>query len=141
MGKYNDRKQGNKSAVGEKKITISFSFSKLDRTQGQNVEDWEQKGLLSKFIARSQQISNFIYTEALAQQLIKQYTQVGFPPNSEFTIPTHVTPQYWAVIHITSNSKEVVVGFIENYIFYIVFLDEDHKFWPTSIQNRGKNRR
>lgn len=139
MTKLN-RKQGKRSAVGEKKLTISFCFSKLDKSQGQTIEDWESKGLLSKFIIRTQQISNFAYAEALAKQLIKQYTQVGFPPNSEFEIPRHVTPQYWAVIHITPNSKQVVVGFIEDNIFYIVFLDEEHKFWPTNIQNRGKNR-
>lgn len=135
------RKQGKRSAIGEKKLTISFCFSKLDRTQGQSIQDWESKGLLSKFIHRTQQIANYIYKEALAKQLIKQYTKVGFPPNSEFIVPNHVSPDYWAVIHITQNSKEVVVGYIDENVFYIVFLDEEHKFWPTNIQNKGKNKR
>ena len=82
------------------------------------------------------------YQQALAQQLIKQYTKVGFPENSEFIEPRHVTPTYWAVIHITQNSKEVVVGYLdENNVFYVIFLDKEHKFWPTDIQSRGKNKR
>jgi len=140
MTKLN-RTQGKKLAVGQKKKTISFCFSKLDVNQGQKIPEWEALGLLSQFIARTQQIAAYEYDQALAQQMIKQYTQVGFPPKSEFTEPKHVTPQYWAVIHITANSKEVVAGFLEDNVFYIVFLDKDHKFWPTNIQNRGKVKR
>ncbi|SMC52095.1 hypothetical protein [Chryseobacterium sp. YR221] len=139
MTKLN-RKQGNRSAV-EKKASISFCFSKLDRNQGQTIKEWEEKGLLSVLITRTQQIGNHLYQEALASKLIKQYTKVGFPPESKFKPPNHVSPQYWAVIHITPNSREVVAGYIDENVFYIVFLDEEHKFWPTNIQNRGKNRR
>lgn len=137
-----NRKRGHRSAVEPQKIIISFCFSKIDKTQGQTIEEWEQLGLLSTFIVKTQQISNMEYQQALAQQLIKQYTKVGFPENSEFIEPRHVTPTYWAVIHITQNSKEVVVGYLdENNVFYVIFLDKEHKFWPTDIQSRGKNKR
>lgn len=136
-----NRKRGHRLAVDSKNPTISFCFSKMDKTQGETIELWERLGLLSTFIARTQQISNIEYQQVLAEQLIKQYTKVGFPENSEFKEPKHVNPNYWAVIHITPNSKEVVVGYLENNIFYIVFLDKEHKFWPTDIQNRGKNKR
>jgi hypothetical protein len=137
-----NRKRGHRSAFEPQKIIISFCFSKIDKTQGQTIEEWEQLGLLSTFIVKTQQISNMEYQQALAQQLIKQYTKVGFPENSEFIEPKHVTPTYWAVIHITQNSKEVVVGYLdENNVFYIIFLDKEHKFWPTDIQSRGKNKR
>ena len=136
-----NRKRGHRQAVVPQNITISFCFSKIDKTQGETIEQWEQLGLLSTFIEKTQQISNLEYQHALAKQLIKQYTKVGFPENSEFKEPKHVNPNCWAVIHITQNSKEVVVGYIENNIFYIVFLDKEHKFWPTDIQSRGKNKR
>lgn len=134
-----ERKSGNRLAVGPKIRTISFSWEKLDANQGQRIYEWEEERLLSELCIRMQQISQYTKENALAQQLIKQYTQVGFPPNSEFNIPTHVSPAYWAVIHIKPTSKEVVAGYIENDVFYIVFLDKDHKFWPTDIQSRGKN--
>lgn len=56
---------------------------------------------------------------------------MDFPPNSAFTPPKHITGVTWAVIHITPKSKEVVVGFIEDDVFYVIFLDKEHKFWPV----------
>lgn len=137
-----ERHVGSRAAAGVKKRTISFSWEKLDINQGQSIKEWENEGLLSQLCERMRQVGQNEATVALAQQLIKQYTQVGFPPNSEFTIPKHVSPTYWGVMHITPSSKEVVAGYIENDIFYIVFLDKDHKFWPTkNIQDRGKTKR
>jgi len=136
-----DRKRGHKKAVGKPLNTISFSWAKLDPVQGQRIADWEQKQLLSKLCERLQQIGQFNYTEALSKQFIKQYTKVGFPENSKFLEPKHVSPTYWAVIHIKPNSKEVAVGYLEDNVFQIVFLDENHEFWPTDIQNRGKVKR
>jgi hypothetical protein len=137
-----DRKQGNRTAIGTPLLSIAFSWAKLDNTQGQTIKDWEENGLLSGLCTRLQQIGQYHSSEALAKQLIKQYTKTGFPEKSKFKEPKHVTPpKYWAVIHITDNSKEVVAGYIEDNIFYIVFLDKEHHFWYTDIQTRGKNKR
>ncbi len=136
-----ERKAGNRLAVGERARTISFSWEKLDPAQGQTIKEWENEELLSQLCIRMQQIGQYAAATALAQQLIKQYTQVGFPPDSKFDAPRHVAPQFWAVIHITPKSKEVVAGYLENDVFYIVFLDKHHHFWPVNIQTRGKNKR
>lgn len=135
------RKQGSRKAVGEKKRKISFSWEKLDAQQGQRIKEWEEEELLSQLCERMQQIGQYEAAEALHKQLIKQYTKVGFPSNSKFIEPKHVSPINWAVIHIKPKSKEVVAGYIDDDIFYIVFLDKEHHFWPTSIQDRGKNKR
>ena len=136
-----DRKRGHRGVVGQTQISICFSWAKLDNTQGQTIDDWEREELLSKLSTRLQQICQYKSTHALAQQLIKQYTKIGFPENSKFKEPNHVKPNYWAVIHLTQKSKEVVAGYIEDNVFYIVFLDKEHHFWPTDIQSRGKNKR
>lgn len=137
-----ERKRGNRQAVGVKVRTITFSWIKLDVNQGQSIEEWEKEGLLSEFCHMMRQIGQYNSTQVFANQMIKQYTKVGFPPDSEFEEPKHVSPTYWAVIHIKPKSKEVVVGYVQEEIFYIVFLDKEHKFWPTQdIQNRGKKRK
>ena len=118
------RKQGHLQAVGAKKRSISFSFQYLDNTQGQSIK-----------------ISQYAVEECLRLQYIKQYTKVTFPPTSKFKEPKHVTPDNWAVIHIKPKSKEVVAGFLENDVFYIVFLDKEHDFWDTNLQDRNKNRK
>lgn len=145
MAKKNkfDRKRGHSEAIGDKnkKRRISFSIQYLDNTQGQSLKEWEAEGLLADLMLKIQQISQHTVEESLRCQFIKQYTKVSFPPTSKFKEPKHVTPDNWAVIHIKPESKEVVAGFLENDVFYIVFLDKEHDFWDTDLQDRNKNRR
>ena len=145
MAKKNkfDRKRGHSEAIGDKnkKRRISFSIQYLDNTQGQSLKEWEAEGLLADLMLKIQQISQHTVEESLRCQFIKQYTKVTFPPTSKFKEPKHVTPDNWAVIHIKPKSKEVVAGFLENDVFYIVFLDKEHDFWDTDLQERNKNRK
>lgn len=139
--KQYDRIKGSRKAKGPKKRTITFSWEKFLTNQGQTTKEWENEGLLSEFCEMMRQISQYDTAQALALQMIKQYTKVGFPPDSGFKEPKHVSPQFWAVIHIKPNSKAVVVGYIEIDVFYIVFLDKEHLFWSSDIQKRGKTTR
>ena len=145
MAKKNkfDRKRGHSEAIGDKnkKRRISFSIQYLDNTQGHSLKEWEAEGLLADLMLKIQQISQHTVEESLRCQFIKQYTKVSFPPTSKFKEPKHVTPDNWAVIHIKPESKEVVAGFLENDVFYIVFLDKEHDFWDTDLQDRNKNRK
>ena len=143
MGSNKDysRKRGHFLEKGAKGKTISFSFDKLDNTQGQTLKQWEAEGLLADLCIRTQQISQHSVEECLRQQYVKQYTKVEFPPKSKFKEPMHITPANWAVIHIKPKSKEVVVGYLEDDVFHIVFLDKEHDFWDTDIQDRGKNKK
>jgi hypothetical protein len=90
---------------------------------------------LSKLIIRIKHLNGLLTQDALKDPGVKQYTKVGFPPNSKFTPPIHVTVATWVVAHVTPKSKEVIVGYIEDDIFYIVFLDKEHDFWPTKLKN------
>ena len=129
------REQGKRKAYVEPQRKIKFCFTKLDRNQGQSIKQWEALGLLSTFLERTQTIGQMSTTEAFASQSIKQYTKVDFPPDSKFKKPNHIPDVTYSVIHITPNSKEVVVGYVENDVFYIVFLDKDHHFWPSKLKN------
>ena len=37
--------------------------------------------------------------------------------------------------------KECVIGHVIGQVFYLVFLDCDHKFWPTDLQERNKKKK
>ncbi|MCH4897047.1 hypothetical protein E0494_10095 [Marinilabiliaceae bacterium JC040] len=134
------RKQGKRGAydkTNQKKLTYSYS-KHIDGERGvngQTFEEWEKLGLLAKLTTQMKYIGQLTEFEAKQQNLIKIYTKVGFPPNSKFKEPKHVKPNNWAVMHITPSSKEVVAGYIENSVFYIVFLDKDHLFWPSSLKH------
>ena len=129
------REQGKRAARSAKQRKITFSFTKHIPNQGQTIEKWEELQLLAILYNRLKFIGQFTPVEARQNKSIKEYTKVDFPPNSEFKKPTHIVTSYWAVIHITPNSKEVVVGYIDDDVFYIVFLDAEHKFWPSNLKN------
>lgn len=129
------REQGQKEARGKKKRRIAFSLTKQITTQGQTIEEWNDLGLLRALNLRMKFVGQYTTQEAIQSGYIKQYTKVDFPPNSKFIKPKHISNVTWIVMHLTDNSKEVVVGFIEEDVFYIVFFDKDHIFWPSPLKN------
>ena len=136
------RQQGSKPDKGSKRRCVNFNLSKIVPDQGQTLQQWTDEALLLQLMERIKHIGALTREEIFHQKLIKEYpSKTGFPPNSEFTKPSYLNPERWAVMHITNRSVEVVVGYIEDDIFYVVFLDKEHKFWPTDIQDRGKNKR
>jgi hypothetical protein len=115
---------------GKKDPFIVLSFKDFDRNQGQSFKDWEQDQLLALAIDKLREVCQFTVAQATAQQIIKPYTKNEFPPESEFTHPRHVPPDItWCSMHI--KGKECVIGYFEDNIFYVVFLDKDHEFWIT----------
>lgn len=129
------REQGTKGENVKKQRTITFSLSKHIVAEGQSIEQWEELGLLAQLLTRIKFMGQLTVHEIRQKKFIKEYHKVEFPPNSKFTKPKHIPEVVWAVMHITEKSKEVVAGYIEDDVFYIVFFDKDHKFWPTSLKN------
>lgn len=113
---------------GKREPYIVFSFRDFDRNQGQSFEEWEQDNLLAKAMKKIHAICELRKHDAIAQQIIKQYSQ--FPSDSDFTHPKHIPNDIaWCSMHI--QGKECVIGYFEDNIFHIVFLDKDHRFWVT----------
>lgn len=129
------RVQGNRNAVGNKQRNISFSFSKHIKAEGQSIEEWDELKLLKPLLLRIKNIGQHTTLTVRQKKWIKEYHKVDFPPDSGFTEPKHVVGVTWAVMHLTDNSKEVVVGYIEDDVFYIIFLDKYHIFWPSKLKN------
>lgn len=114
-----------------RKRTIVYGFKNMDATQGQNFENWEEDEVLSKMMNRLKQICSMTLSEAIEGQIIKIYGQ-KFPPNSEFRHPKHLPDDTeWASIRI--QGEERVIGYLEeDFIFQVVFLDKNHKFFPSN---------
>ena len=115
---------------GRKEPLIVLSFKDFDRNQGQSFKEWEIEELLALAVSKLQEVCHLTVGQATAQQIIKPYTKVGFPPNSDFTHPRHILPDViWCSMHI--QGKECVIGYFEDNIFNVVFLDKEHQFWIT----------
>ena len=120
--------------TGKREPLIVLSFKHFDLNQGQSFEEWEKENLLALAVNRLRQVCELTVAQAGAGQVIKQYTKVGFPPNSAFKHPKHVMPDVtWSCMHI--QGKECVIGFFEDNVFHIVFLDKNHEFWKTEKKN------
>ena len=128
--KENIRNERQTTETEEPKLV--FKFKDFDDTQkiGQSFEDWQKNEILSILMKRFQQLSQKTLKEAKTDGSVKFYDK--FPSVSEFMYPKHIAPDVrWGVIKQITGQKARVVGYIIDNVFYIVFLDMDHKFWPT----------
>jgi hypothetical protein len=134
-GSANTRQlRGRELQTGIKPRFIVLSLKDFDRSQGQTFENWETDGLLALALAKLQAVCSLTRTEATHKQIIKEYGKGEFPAHSEFYHPKHVDNNIaWCSMHI--QGKECVIGYFDDHIFNIVFLDKDHKFWITEKKN------
>ncbi len=111
---------------------IVLSLRNFDSSQGQSFQNWEEDSLLSLAINKLQHICALTVNEAKTRNIIKSYP--NFPPNSEFSHPKHIPNDIiWCSLHI--QGKECVIGFFEDNIFHLIFLDKNHEFWITPKRN------
>jgi len=134
VSSYKRESKGIETRQGKKIPLIVLSLKDFDRNQGQSFDEWEEEKLLALAVSKLREVCQLTVGQATSQQIIKPYTKVGFPPESEFEHPKHVLPDViWCSMHI--QGKECVIGYFEDNIFNIVFLDKDHQFWITEKKN------
>lgn len=131
---YNRKPRNLADKSSKREPLIVFSFKDFDRNQGQTFKEWEEEELLANACEKLAGISQLTVGQAVQQQIIKIYTKTDFPPNSAFKHPAHVPEDVqWAAMRI--QGKERIIGYFEDNIFYIVFLDKDHEFWKSKKKN------
>lgn len=116
---------------------VVFNFRDFDKQQippGQSFNEWEKDGRLSPLFKSLVEISELTLKEAMSREVIKKYKE--FPPHSFFEPPKHIAKDAnWATINRIDGQKSRVVGHLVNNIFYVVFLDKNHQFYPTKKKN------
>jgi hypothetical protein len=111
---------------------IVFNFKFLDVTQGQSFEEWEKENLLSKTFELFKNYSSQKMSSSFDERF-KCYK--NFPPEkkTEYKHPKHVPEDaVWSSMHLMG--KECVIGHIYKNVFYVVFLDKDHRFYITELK-------
>jgi hypothetical protein len=110
------------------KKELLFSFKDFDHTQGQTFHDWHKSELLHILLERIREFCKFSRIEAEQNKCLKVYGD--FSSNSVFKHPMYIAEDAeWASLHI--QGKERIADHIIDNIFYVVFLDKEHHFWPT----------
>lgn len=119
--------------VAESLPLILFSFKDFQFNQqippGQAYKQWQESDLLAYMLEKFGSICNKNRIEAVQQRLLKIYEK--FPTNSEFKNPFPEQELDWGVVMRISGQKGRVAGYMIENIFYVVFLDENHRFYPA----------
>lgn len=115
---------------------IVFSFKDFDIRQippGQHYKDWQEEELLAYMIEKFGTICNLNIVEAQQQRMLKIYG--GFPANTDFECPRWNTKEVkWAVIMDIKGQKGRVAGHVIGNVFYVVFLDKEHRFYISELK-------
>lgn len=129
--------------VGITYIKISWIHyqGKKDKV-GQSLGDWENENeakLLYALFKQIDVIQNTPYLELIQKKYLKLYNQ--FPDNKEtdFRCPDELEKsENWGTIR-KLHQESRVAGFLRGDVFYIVFLDKNHKF--SYSQSHQKHRK
>ena len=131
------------------KSKFNFAYF-INDNPGQDFRDWTQKQLY-ELLDKLKEYSKFTLAHWEKQKLgnypvFAQYSQ--FPTNTEFKKPKSIPHQaIWSRFHLEGDSR--LIGFVlpseynnkeqnkseyrfDTNTFYVVFLDEHHKFYITS---------
>lgn len=134
----NSRFERSRNVREEKKIKedlpkIVFSFKDFDIKQvppGQSYENWQEDKLLAYMLQKFGHICCLNIVEAQQQKVLKIYGD--FPDKTDFKQPQHINDDVdWAVVMDIKGQKGRVAGHIMGNIFYVVFLDQEHRFYIT----------
>ncbi|MCP4551473.1 MAG: hypothetical protein GY834_05435 [Bacteroidetes bacterium] len=140
MTNYN-RSQGQGERRGSKsELKVVLSFEYLDIQQGQTFKQWNDKNDLLKLQELGLALSKTTVGQALAEQIIIQYNiadskkwnENNMPKVSKWKYPTTVPRNDIPWSKIELGRKLRVIGYLETNIFYVIFLDNSHQFFPSS---------
>lgn len=127
---YNRKSRNIETRNGQRERLIVLSLKNFDINQGQSFENWEAEGILALAMLKLRSLNEYTLSQALNKGFLTIYTKVDFPPASNFKHPKHIADGIeWCSFHV--QGKPCIVGYFEDNIFHIVFLDKNHEFWIT----------
>jgi hypothetical protein len=132
----NDETREKKDELSTSKITFSFAnFLGSDtKGTGQSWEDWNDKDpqRIVDLLNKLKYLGTINSTQAKEEKSLAVYGP--FPKDSKFVCPENLKEKNnWGVIRkLGSGWKLRVPGYYEGQgVFHIVFLDDEHEFWPS----------
>ncbi|MFV8869113.1 hypothetical protein [Serratia fonticola] len=113
-------------------ISISFKhFCDVDSV-GQSFKTWINDGVISDFFDKLHFVTKNGVTNAMSDGILVNYSRFPDATVCDFDCPENISKEEnWGVIKFIGGQKRRVVGFLKDNIFYIVFLDRDHRFWKV----------
>ncbi len=119
-------------------MSISFLyFQNSDISPAQSLDTWNDDGRLLDMLKTLQHVTSSDITQL--QSADNKLTLYGnFPEKSvnEFSLPHSlkhrmVSNDKWGTLRNIGGQKARIAGFLRDNIFYIVYLDRDHRFYKS----------
>lgn len=119
------------------KPCVLFSFKHFHDADdiGQSLENWaeDNPALLAGLLQKMAHISQQTVPKARQDTTLTLYGRFPESAKTDFTCPRHLQDQKnWGVIRNIGGQKSRAAGFLQNNIFYVVFLDKHHQFYKSS---------
>lgn len=117
-------------------IRFNFKFYSFGEKQGESFEEWQREEILADLNNKLKDYCSKSKVELINDSILELYNK--YPSDSEFDLPKALEgiDVQWARMSITGRRR--LIGFfskndmdVDNNIFYIVFLDKEHRFAPS----------
>jgi len=122
-------------------IAFNFQFLTSGPDYGQSFSEWQRDQIILDLNEKLKIFSGKTKKDLITDKTLVIYD--CFPANSRFkypaTLPRDSNKLSWARLRLTGRRR--IVGFFspgierESDIFYVVFLDRDHDFYPVEMEH------
>lgn len=113
---------------------ISFSFryfQNYDDDPVQSFNNWQEDGLLDMLISLEYCSKNHI-TKLQNDEKLALYGNFPDSKKNDFLLPNGLNVnENWGTLRNIGGQKARIAGFLRDNIFYIVYLDKEHRFYKS----------
>lgn len=116
--------------------SISFKYFKnIDIAPAQSINTWKAEDRIFDMLLALKDISSNHATIVQTSRLTL-YEEYPSKDKNEFTLPENLPSDIkWGTIQNIGGQKARIAGFLKDNIFYLVYLDKNHRFWITKPKN------
>jgi len=119
--------------------SISFRYFKnTDSPPAQSINTWKNEDKILNMLLALQYISSNNASDVQTTGKLSLYTD-EYPPKdkNEFPLPDNLPSgiNRWGTIQNIGGQKARIAGFLKDNIFYLVYLDKEHKFYKSKLRN------
>lgn len=121
------------SEFEESSLTFSLKYFQDIDGAGQSLNTWlnSSKYLLQGFFNKLIYLNSNNITNAQKDEILALYKHFPDKKKTDFTCLPGLENENWGTIRKINGQKGRVAGFLNNNIFYIVYLDSEHKFYKS----------
>ena len=125
-----------KSTAKDNFYSISFKYFKdTDIDPAQSINTWKAEDRILVMLLALKDIS-YNNTTIVQTTRLTLYGEYPSKDKNEFPMPADLPSDIkWGTIQNIGGQKARIAGFLKDSIFYLVYLDKNHRFWITKPKN------